>query len=159
MQKNCLSWAMFNPLYTDGFFLLVWYNKLGIVFCTYLGVSGYNLKKKIELSENLTSAPLQCFACSKRPEFLKILSDNLILTSIKGHNSLTNLRKMTANNPNIDLVSIKIYIKFGQYDCIYKICRNLSICSQDIVERKFWHKSRSITLVKMCEKWCITIPM
>ena len=30
-----------NPLYTNhGFFLLVWYNKLGIVHCTYLGVSG-----------------------------------------------------------------------------------------------------------------------
>ena len=33
---------------------------------------------------------------------------------------------LTANNPNIDLVSINSYIKFGQ---------NLSICSQDI-ERK-----------------------
>ena len=27
--------------YTNGFCLLVWYNKLGIVHCTYLGVSGY----------------------------------------------------------------------------------------------------------------------
>ena len=50
----------------------------------------------------------------------------VILTSIKGHNSLTYLRKMTANNPNVDLVSINSYITFGQ---------NLSICSQDI-ERK-----------------------
>ena len=79
-----------------------------------------------ELSENLTIAPLQCFACSKRPEFLSILSGNVILTSIKGDNSLTNLRKMTANNPNLDLVSINSYIKFGP---------NLSICYQDI-ERK-----------------------
>ena len=45
------------------------------------------LKKKIELSDNLTIAPLQCFACSKRTEFLRILSVNVILTSIKGHNS------------------------------------------------------------------------
>ena len=99
---------------------------------------------KLELSENLTIAPLQCFACSKRPEFLSILSGNIILTSIKGHNSLTNLRKITDNNPNVDLVSINSYIKFGQ---------NLSICSQDI-ERKqnFWRKSRAITLVQMCEK-------
>ena len=44
-------------------------------------------KKKLELSENLTIAPLQCFACSKRPEFHRILSGNIILTSIKGHNS------------------------------------------------------------------------
>ena len=35
---------MLNPLYKNGFFLLVWYNKLGIVHCTYLGVSGYNFK-------------------------------------------------------------------------------------------------------------------
>ena len=72
------------------------------------------------------SAPLQCLASSKRPECLRILSGSLILTSIKGQNSCTNLQKMTSNNPNVDLVSINSYIKFG---------KNLSICSQDI-ERK-----------------------
>ena len=46
---------------------------------------------KLALLENLTIALLQCFAYNKRPEFLRILSGNLILTSIKGHNSLTNL--------------------------------------------------------------------
>ena len=65
----------------------------------------------------------------KRPDCLRILSGNVILTSINGHNSLTNLRKMTANNPSLDLVSINSYIKFGQ---------NMSICSQDIEwERNF----------------------
>ena len=34
---------------------------------------------------------------------------------------------MTANNPNIDLVSINSYIKFGQ---------NLCICSQDIGQKQ-----------------------
>ena len=34
---------------------------------------------------------------------------NVILTSIKGHNSVTNLRKMIANNRNLDLVSINSY--------------------------------------------------
>ena len=82
---------------------------------------------KLELSESLTIAPLQCFACSKSPEFLKIPSGNIILTSIKGHNSLTNLGKMTANNPNVDLVSINSYIKFGEI---------LSICSQDIEQKQ-----------------------
>ena len=77
---------------------------------------------KLELSD-LTIAPLQCLACSKMPECLRILSRNVILTSIKGQNSLTNLQKMTAYNPNVDLVSINSYMKFGQ---------NLSICSQDI---------------------------
>ena len=43
---------------------------------------------------------------------------NLFLTLINGHNSRTNFRKMTANNPKVDLVSINSY--------------NLSICSQDI---------------------------
>ena len=71
-------------------------------------------EKEQELSENLTIALLQCFACSQRPEFLSILSGNVILTSIKGHNALTSLGKMTANNPNVDLVSINSYIKFGQ---------------------------------------------
>ena len=71
-------------------------------------------------------APLQCLACSKRSECLRILSGNVILTSIKGQNSLTNLRKMTASNPKVDLVSINSYIKFDQ---------NLSICSQDIAQK------------------------
>ena len=66
---------------------------------------------------------MQYLACSKRPECQRILSGNVILTSIKGHNSLANLQKMTANNLNVDFVSINSYIKFGQ---------NLSICSQDI---------------------------
>ena len=51
------------------------------------------------------------------------MSGNDILTSIKGHNSVTNLQKMTANNPKQDLVNINSYIKFGQ---------NMSICSQYI---------------------------
>ena len=36
---------LINPLYTNGFFLLVWYNKFGIVHCTYLKVSAYNFLK------------------------------------------------------------------------------------------------------------------
>ena len=66
-------------------------------------------QQELELSDNLTIAPLQCFACSIRPEFLRILSGNIILTSIKGHDSLINFQKMTTNNPNVDLVSIESY--------------------------------------------------
>ena len=44
------------------------------------------------------------------------------LISIKGHNSVTNLGKMTGNNPNLDIVYMKQYIKLGEI---------LSICSQD----------------------------
>ena len=57
---------------------------------------------------------------------LKILSGNEILTSIKGHNSVKILQKMTGNNPKLDLVNVHVHTKFGQI---------LSICSQDI-ERK-----------------------
>ena len=57
---------------------------------------------------------------------LKILSGNEILTSIKGHNSVKILRKMTGNSPKLDLVNVDVHTKFGQI---------LSIRSQDI-ERK-----------------------
>ena len=57
---------------------------------------------------------------------LKILSGNEILTSIKGCNSVKILRKMTGNNPKLDLVNVDVHTKFGQI---------LSILSQDI-ERK-----------------------
>ena len=57
---------------------------------------------------------------------LKLLSANEILTSIKGHNSERNLRKLTCNNPNIDLVNINAYPNCDQIP---------SICSKDI-ERK-----------------------
>ena len=58
---------------------------------------------------------------------LKILSGNEILTSIKGHNSIKILHKMTCNNPKLDLVNADVHTtKFGQI---------LSIGSRDI-ERK-----------------------
>ena len=57
---------------------------------------------------------------------LKILSENEILTSIKGCNSVKILRKMTGNNPKLDLVNVDVHTKFGLI---------LSIRSQDI-ERK-----------------------
>ena len=54
---------------------------------------------------------------------LKILSGNEILTSIKGCNSVKILRKMTGNNPKLDLVNVDVHTKFGQI---------LSMRSQDI---------------------------
>ena len=54
---------------------------------------------------------------------LKILSGNEILMSIKGRNSVNILRKMTGNNPKLDLVNDDVHTKFGQI---------LSIRSQDI---------------------------
>ena len=45
--------------------------------------------------------------------FLKILSKNQILTSIKARNSVANLRKTTIYDTNIDLVNDNLYTKFG----------------------------------------------
>ena len=54
---------------------------------------------------------------------LKILSGNEILTSIKGRNSVKILRKITGNNPKLDLFNVDVHTKFS---------RILSIRSQDI---------------------------
>ena len=48
------------------------------------------------------------------PLVLKILSGNETLTSIKGHNSVANLQKMTLCNPNLDLVNANVYSNFGK---------------------------------------------
>ena len=44
---------------------------------------------------------------------LKILSGNEILTSTKGGNSVKILRKVTCNNPKLDLVDDDVHTKFG----------------------------------------------
>ena len=57
---------------------------------------------------------------------LKILSKNQILTSIKGRNSVANLRKTTIYNIKVDLVNDNVYTKFGL---------NQSIRFQDIEQK------------------------
>ena len=57
---------------------------------------------------------------------LKILSKNQFLTSVKGRNSVANLRKTIIYDTNIDLVNDNVYTKFGL---------NLSIRSQDIEQK------------------------
>ena len=57
------------------------------------------------------------------PFILKILYKNLILASIKGRNSVKNLRKNKIYNPSVGLVNDNMYTKFGL---------NKSIRSQDI---------------------------
>ena len=49
---------------------------------------------------------------------LKIFSGNEILMSIKGHNFVKILRKMTGNNPKLDLVSVDVHtnlVRFCQF--------------------------------------------
>ena len=57
---------------------------------------------------------------------LKILSKNQILTSIKGRNSLANLRKRTIHNTKVDLVNDNVDTKFGP---------NRSIRFQDVEQK------------------------
>ena len=56
----------------------------------------------------------------------KILSKNSILTSIKGRNSIANLRKTMIYNTNVDLVNDNVNTKFGF---------NRSIRFQDIEQK------------------------
>ena len=58
---------------------------------------------------------------------LNILSKNQILTSIKGRNSVANLRKTKIYNTNLDLVTDNVYTNFGLI---------LSIRSQDIKQNQ-----------------------
>ena len=60
------------------------------------------------------------------PFILKIWSKNQILTSIKGRNSVANLRKTKIYNTNVDLVNDNVFTKFGLI---------LSIRSQDIEQK------------------------
>ena len=57
---------------------------------------------------------------------LKILSKNQILTSIKGRNSVANLRKTKTYDTNLDLVTDYVYTNFGLI---------LSIRSQNIQQK------------------------
>ena len=57
---------------------------------------------------------------------LKILSKNQILTSIKGRNSVANLRKTKINNTNLDLVTDNVYTN---------VRLNLSIRFQDVEQK------------------------
>ena len=47
------------------------------------------------------------------PLVLKKLSGNQIPTSIKGHYSVANLQNLTLYNPNLDIINISMYTKFG----------------------------------------------
>ena len=55
-----------------------------------------------------------------------------------GHNSVTNLHKMSGNNPNLDLVNINAYIKSSE---------NLSACSQDIEQKQNSNGNQGAQLV------------
>ena len=53
------------------------------------------------------------------PLVLKILSGIEILRSIEGHNSVANVRNLTLYNPNLDLINVNVYTKFGKILSFY----------------------------------------
>ena len=65
---------------------------------------------------------------------LKLLSKNQILTLIKGHNSVANLRKTTIYNTDVDLVNDNVYIQ------------NLVLFCQFVL--KILSKNRILTSIK-----------
>ena len=56
--------------------------------------------------------------------------------TIMGHNSVTDLQKKTANNPNLDLVNINSHTKFGKI---------LSMSSQNIEQKRKPDINQSVT--------------
>ena len=44
---------------------------------------------------------------------LKVMSGNEILIAIKGHNSVVNLRNLPLYSPNLDIINVNVYTKFG----------------------------------------------
>ena len=49
------------------------------------------------------------------PLVLKILSGNEILTSIKGCNSVANLRNLMVYNPNLDTINVNVYTNWVKF--------------------------------------------
>ena len=76
---------------------------------------------------------IMCILVSICLYVLKILSNNQNLTSIKGRNSVANLRKTMIYTTNVDLVNDYVYTNFGL---------NRSICFQDIEQNSI------LTLIK-----------
>ena len=96
----------------------------------------YNTNKNLANDDMYTKFGLILSICSP-------LSKNRILKSIKGSNSVANLRKTNIYNSNIDLVNDNVYIKFGL---------NLFIRSQDIEQKPNSDINQEQTLLQICEK-------
>ena len=70
--------------------------------------------------QRATTRNAQMRVRSKHRDNCTVLSGNEILMSVKGRNFVKILRKITGNNPKLDLVSVDVHTKYGQI---------LSICS------------------------------
>ena len=100
---------------------------------------------------------------------LKKLSGIDILTSIKGHIPVTNKRKMMRNNPNIDLVNIRMHIysakKFcttGAYGHLFQkqVTPDYIILNQHLVPslRNILFETESKSHEKCLRNMCLMVP-
>ena len=123
LYQMCGKWQVIIPNY------IVYINahlKLGRILS--IRSEDNDQKRKFDISQG----SLLCYICAKMMPynhnidhvninvytkfyqfFLKIMSRNKNLISIKGHYSVANLRKMTGNNPSLGLVNMNAYTKFG----------------------------------------------
>ena len=84
-------------------------------------IKGHNFAanlRKITLLKTIPTLILSMLMCIQNlvkfcPFIFKILSGNEILTSIKGRNSVANLQNLTLYNPNLDIINVNVYTKFG----------------------------------------------
>ena len=61
---------------------------------------------------------------------------------IKGQNTVVNLQKLTRNNPNLDLVKVNAYAKFGLIP---------SIRSQDIEPKHNSNNDQGLSVLYICK--------
>ena len=83
------------------------------------------------------------------PFIFKILSGNEILTSIKGRNSVSNLRNLTLYNPNLDIINVNVYTKFSSI---------LTIGYQDIEQKQILTSIKSYNSVANLQKLMLYNP-
>ena len=112
------------------FILKIWSIHVNLIFESIKGRNSVaNLRKKQQFT--ILTLILSMMMCIQNLVLfcqfvLKILSKNQILTSIKGRNSVANLRKTKIYNTKLDLVTDNVYTNFGLI---------LSIRSQDIEQK------------------------
>ena len=86
---------------------------------------------------------------------LKILSGNEILTSIKGRNALKIYRKITGNNPKLDIVNVDVHTKFGQilssHSQDIKRKRNSDVNQGPLLRQNFAKNDRQQSKARSCQ--------
>ena len=128
-----MSFQYLNTLYTNRFFLLAWYNKLGIVHCTNLEASGCSFKKNcIILSEDLFCLYNQCrplMKCRKMQHF--IWAFNICKSTRLGFPRIQRVNKNCFKCPKF-----RSFTTFW-FNCIYSYCIKNEFISTQLMPSSF----------------------